>query len=209
MDEAKLKILAVDDDRITLKFLETYLSREKGLEVHVAGDGGEALETIKENNTDILLTDWMMPKMDGLSLCRALRDLESGDHYTYIIILTAKTRREDIVAGLAAGADDYMVKPFNQDELIARVRTGIRIVKGQLQLRRANQELSDALAQIRTLKGLLPICMDCRKVRSDTNYWQDLETFITQATETEFSHGLCPECHQKRLRELEKFKTRR
>ena len=202
---SKIKVLAVDDDPINLKFLETYLSREKKLDVSLAGGGEEALGRIKSGPPEILLTDWMMPGVDGITLCREIRRLETADEYTYIIILTGKTRREDIVEGLAAGADDYMVKPFNKDELVARVRTGVRIITGQRELRQANKELSEALAQIRTLKGLLPICMDCRKVRDDSDYWQDLETYITQSTDAAFTHGLCPECSRKRMLALEEM----
>lgn len=193
--------MAIDDDRITLKFVLACLGKEPAYEVIAADNGQKALETIKGDPPDILVTDWMMPDLDGLELCRLVRGLDYRN-YIYIILLTARTDHEDIVKGLEAGADDYMIKPFDQGELLARVRAGARVVTAHRAVMAANEELQKALAQIKTLKGLLPICMDCKKVRDDKDYWQDIQDYLSQATDTEFSHGLCPDCMQQRMAEL-------
>ncbi|MEW6267612.1 MAG: response regulator transcription factor [Thermodesulfobacteriota bacterium] len=205
MVEPMLHILIVEDDFITSKFLRRCLVKAKQYDVSQAGDGQEALKMIQSVQPDMIITDWMMPKMDGLELCRSIRALHLDD-YIYILILTARTSREDIINGLSAGADDYVLKPFDQEELLARVRAGARMLQVQRALRRANEELKAALAQIKTLKGLLPICMDCKKIRDDQDYWREVEEYIYHATGTEFSHGLCPDCLTKRLAELEKLK---
>lgn len=206
-DKTVLKILAADDDRITLKFVRVCLVRDKSYQVTLASDGVSALKMIEEDPPDMLITDWMMPQMDGLELCRRVRSRPAGE-YIYIIVLTARTGREDTVEGLAAGADDYIIKPFDQGELLARVRAGARMVRSQKALRRTNQELKEALNQIKTLKGLLPICMDCKKIRDDKQYWQEIDDYIRRHTDAEFSHGLCPDCLAKRMAELGTLKKR-
>jgi sigma-B regulation protein RsbU (phosphoserine phosphatase) len=199
--DAKIRVMAIDDDRITLKFVMACLGKDPAYDVIAMDHGQKALEMIKGDPPDILVTDWMMPDLDGLELCRLVRNLDYKN-YIYIILLTARTDHDDIIKGLEAGADDYMVKPFDQGELLARVRAGARVVAAQKALTEANEELQKALAQIKTLKGLLPICMDCKKVRDDKDYWQDIQDYLSQTTDTEFSHGLCPICMQKRMAEL-------
>ncbi len=132
-------ILVVDDDSISRIILENLLKKE-GFRVKSAKDGEEALEIFKKQYFPIVLTDWMMPKIDGLELCRTLRKIESPG-YVFIIIITAKDAKEDIVRGLEAGADDYVSKPFNQAELLARIKTGIRILKLERSLREANEKI--------------------------------------------------------------------
>jgi len=139
----------------------------------------------------------MLPKLDGVELCSRLRSAAPGQPYTYIIILTARDRKEDLLRGLEAGADDYVVKPFDPDELMARVRVGERIVRLETVLRRRNQEMEESLQTIRRLKSLLPICMFCKRIRTDQNYWQQMEAYIHEQTGTDFSHGVCPECFEK------------
>jgi PleD family two-component response regulator len=207
-EEATLNLLVVDDDRITLKFVEGCLKRNFNCAISTAENGRDALELFFEKPPDIMVTDWMMPGLDGLEVCRFVRSLAHGD-FVYIIMLTGRTDRLDVVEGLGAGADDYIVKPFNQDELIARVSSGARVISAQKALRRANEELKAALAQIKTLKGLLPICMDCKKIRDDQDYWRDVEEYISNMTDAAFSHGLCPECMAKRMAEIDKMKIKK
>ena len=199
-----LKILAVEDDVFTQKIVTSFLSENEGFRLITACDGQEGWAMYQDEKPDLVVTDWMMPNMDGLELCRRIREAQ-GEDYVYILILTARSELDNVVRGLDAGADDYVVKPFNRSELIARVRTGARIVSGQKALRRTNLELQDALAHIKTLKGLLPICMDCKKVRDDQDYWREIDEYIRQMTDTEFSHGLCPDCLQKRLAEIDRM----
>ena len=122
-----MRVLIAEDEAITRSVLEANLS-EWGYEVTAVSDGSEALDIIKKpESPSIVITDWMMPRMDGLALCRKIRNMEKSQ-YIYIIILTAKGEKKDIIEGLEAGADDYLSKPFNRDELRYRTRIGERII---------------------------------------------------------------------------------
>jgi len=156
----------------------------------------------------------MMPEMDGLEVVRQVRAMspfpsserprspaDSRDLRTegpfrrpYLIILTAKREKEDIVAGLDAGADDYLAKPFHAGELRARIRTGLRMLEMQDRMTSAIGELGSALEKIKTLRGIVPICSSCKKVRDDAGYWRQVEAYIRDHTDAEFRHSLCPDC---------------
>jgi len=122
----KVKILIAEDDRISSKILEKHITGW-GYDVLVVPDGKKAWQTFKKNEVGIVLLDWMMPEITGLDLCRKIRNDKSGK-YTYIVLLTAKKKQKDINKGLAAGADEYLTKPFNPIELKARLKTGKRII---------------------------------------------------------------------------------
>ena len=113
---------------------------------------------------------------------------------TYVILLTSRDSSADIVEGLRAGADDYVTKPANEDELIARVSVGARVVQLQTALADRVRSLEEALANVRALQTLLPMCAYCKKIRVDDKYWQQLEGYLTDHSDAEFSHGICPEC---------------
>jgi phosphoserine phosphatase RsbU/P len=147
----------------------------------------------------LLVLDRMMPGIDGLELCRRARALDHGDPF-YIILLTGLGEKEEIVAGLEAGADDYMTKPFNMAELRARVRVGQRVLRLQGALGDRVEDLQDALDHVKTLQGLLPICMYCHKIRAeDETTWEQIDEYLTEHTDVQLSHGLCPECAEKGL----------
>ena len=139
-----------------------------------------------------------MPEIDGLELCRRLRSRESTTH-TYVILLTGRDSSPDRVTGLEAGADDYLVKPFDIHELRARVNIGVRTVSLQQQLSSKIAALEETIANVKQLKGLLPICSYCKKIRSDQDYWQQLEGYISDHSDAQFSHGVCPGCYEKVL----------
>ena len=124
--QENLPILIVDDNRLQRSVLEANL-KAAGYQVVAAENGKEALEIFRKGHYPILMTDWIMPEMSGLELCRAIRGEESG-RYTYIIILTSLDSKNDIIAGLEAGADEYLVKPAHQAELTARLKTARRIL---------------------------------------------------------------------------------
>jgi len=122
-----MKILIAEDDPISRFVLEANLLKW-GYEVLVASDGGEAWEIIQQpESPSLIISDWMMPRMDGLALCREIRNMEKSE-YIYFIILTAKGEKKNIIEGLEAGADDFLTKPFNQEELKYRIRIGERII---------------------------------------------------------------------------------
>jgi len=112
----------------------------------------------------------------------------------YLILLTAKGEKADIVRGLAAGANDYVIKPFDKDELRARVDVGVRVIQLQIRLAERIQELQEALAHVNQLKGIIPICAQCKRIRDDQNYWQRVEKYIAKNIDARFTHGLCPDC---------------
>jgi hypothetical protein len=115
---------------------------------------------------------------------------------------------DDVVAGLQAGADDYMTKPFDQEELFARLQVGVRVLSLQENLTQRVHELADALTRVKQLQGLLPICCYCKNVRTDNNYWQEVEHYFGQFTDVEFSHGICPRCYHEVVEpELERMNT--
>jgi phosphoserine phosphatase RsbU/P len=193
-----MNILIAEDDPSSARLLEFYLQRW-GHSVVVARDGLEAWEVLsEEGGPQLAVLDWMMPGMDGVELCRRARSQESTRHL-YVILLTARSQNDDVVEGLSAGADDYMVKPFRSSELRARIQAGVRIVELQASLQRKVAELEEALAQVQQLEGVLPICSYCQRIRNDEDYWQQLEAYISSRTDASFSHGICPECWESRV----------
>ncbi|OGP63581.1 MAG: diguanylate cyclase response regulator [Deltaproteobacteria bacterium RBG_13_49_15] len=143
-------ILIVEDSPVSRKILEKNLLKA-GYEVASAENGLEALERLQSRFFPIVLSDWIMPEMDGLNLCRAIRKGEFQG-YIFIVLLTAKDSKSDIIAGLEAGADDYLTKPFHSAELMARIQTGIRILNLEKSLKKANEEIQ-RLSKIDPLTG--------------------------------------------------------
>ncbi len=191
-----MRILIAEDDAVSRRMLEVYLTRW-GYQVVVANDGAEAWRVLESSDPPkMAILDWMMPVMDGLEVCRKVRESPFAS-CTYLIILTARGGANDIVRGLEAGADDYVTKPFDGEELRARVSAGMRIVELQSNLADRVRELERALAGVKQLQGLLPICCYCKKIRDDKNYWQQVEGYISSHSEVQFSHGVCPECYEK------------
>jgi CheY-like chemotaxis protein len=191
--KAPTKVLIADDDAISARVLEGTL-RQWGHDVIVTRDGQAAWEALQaEDAPKLAILDWMMPGLEGPEVCRRTRALARVVP-TYLILLTAKGRSDDVVAGLESGADDYVTKPFDRAELRSRLRVGERVVALQQGLADRVKDLEAALAQVKQLKGLLPICAYCMKVRDDQNYWQRVETYITAHSNARFSHGICPQC---------------
>lgn len=191
-----MKILIADDDANMVNLLCKYL-KEWNYEVITAADGMEAIEQMMDKNAPpLMILDWLMPKMNGVEVIRKLRQVESSAP-PYIILFTVRDEKKAIIEGLEAGANDYVTKPFDKDEFRARIRVGERFVGLQNALAEKISDLQDALTQIRTLSGIIPICMFCHKIRSDQKSWERLEKYISEHSEAEFSHGICPECAAK------------
>jgi phosphoserine phosphatase RsbU/P len=197
-----MKVLIAEDDSVSRALLENIL-RDWGYEVIPAPDGSDAWEILNGPAPPRLaIVDWQMPGMDGLELCRRIR---AGDvtKSTYVLLVTGKGGTDNIVQGLRSGANDYLTKPFNLDELSARLSVGRRVVELQEALEERVAQLEDALAHVKTLRGLIPICAWCKKVRNDQNFWQQVEEYLADRGDVQFSHGICPECYADRAAEME------
>ena len=191
-----MRILIAEDDMVSRFVLESALIK-CGYDVVVATDGVEAWRALHQPDPpSLVILDWMMPGMDGLEVCQRIRQ-DPATQSTYVILLTARASKEDLVLGMEAGADDYIPKPFDREELRVRVQAGARMIGLQQKLADRVQELADALARVRQLQGLLPICSYCKRIRNDQNYWQQIENYIAEHSGAEFSHGICPECYEK------------
>lgn len=190
-----MKVLIAEDDALSRRVLAATLDNF-GYEVVVAADGAEAwaiLQSAEAPNLAIL--DWMMPLINGVELCRRVREL-SAPIPPYLILLTAKSGKADVVTGLSAGANDYLTKPFDRAELGARVQVGAHFLELQNNLAERVRELETALTQVKQLQDLLPICSYCKKIRDEQNYWQRVDSYITEHTGVLFSHGICPDCYE-------------
>jgi CheY-like chemotaxis protein len=204
-----MRILIAEDDAISQRVLQSMLE-SWGWEVLVTGNGQDAWKQLAAPDAPRLaVLDWMMPVMDGVEVCRRVRTLTRTTP-TWLILLTGRGRKEDIVAGLEAGADDYLTKPFDREELHARLRVGERIIGLQTELSDRVRQLEAAMSNVKLLQGLLPICSYCKRVRDDQNYWQQVESYVAEHSEARFSHGVCPDCFEKVLKpELDQIRRER
>ena len=178
-----MKILAVDDDRVASTIL-TALLKKMGHDVIEAENGQEGWDLLNTLEFGVLIVDWEMPRMDGLELTRRVREAER-EKYIYILMLTARMGKQNFIDGINAGADDFASKPVSPPELEARLRVAERILGLQ--------------ADVRKLEGLLPICSYCKKIRGQNDNWQQIESYIAQRSDAEFSHGICPDCYESKV----------
>jgi phosphoserine phosphatase RsbU/P len=203
------KILVVDDILKNIQVLGSVLGQE-GYAVSYATNGAKALEMATSELFDLILLDVMMPEMNGYEVCRRLKQIPATVDIP-ILFLTAKSEQSDIVRGLQEGAVDYLTKPFNTAELLARVKTHMALQKSKADLLQSKAELEEknqdlerllienqkALSEIKTLRGILPICSSCKKIRDDEGYWRHLESYIQAHSLAKFSHSLCMDCAKK------------
>ncbi len=191
-----MRILAADDDPSSLEMLEGVVGKW-GYEVVSASDGTDAMSILgRPEAPGMAILDWVMPGLDGIEVCRRIKTLQIS-RPPYIIMLTIRGERKDMVEALDAGADDYIAKPYDISELRARLNVGRRIVELQSALAENIEQLKEALAQVKTLQGILPICMYCKRIRDDKDYWQQVERYVATHSEAQFSHSICPDCYDK------------
>lgn len=179
-----MKILIAEDDFVSARVLQLALERE-GHEVVAAKNGEEAWALFDADPVRVIVSDWMMPGVDGLDLCKRVRERPKTD-YTYFILLTAiNTGRENLRIAMNAGVDDFLSKPLDREVVTMRLRVADRIL--------------EYARQIRLLKDLLPMCMYCKRIRDDGDYWQQVESYLHSHMGSNFSHGVCPECFTREI----------
>lgn len=190
---AEIKILVADDDPHILAGTARMIEKS-GYRVFTASDGASALEAVKTVRPDLVLTDVVMPGIEGPDLCRRIK--EDPDLKGIYVVLTSGSRveSEHQADGLDSGADGYIVRPLPNREFLSRVNAMVRILKAERERDRLIDELKNALSELKRLSGLLPICSNCKKIRDDKGYWNQLESYISERSEALFSHSICPEC---------------
>src|SRR5262245_43180815 len=205
---ASVNVLIAEDDRVTGEILARTLQRWD-YRTTLVSDGVQAWESLRAAvDPTLAILDWMMPEMDGPDICRRVRQ-ELPLANMYLLLVTARESRGDVVAGLDAGADDYITKPFDPDELRARGAVGARVLALQQKLAERVVELQAALSSVKQLRGLLPICSYCKRIRGDDQYWQQVEGYIAQHSDAQFSHGICPTCFATLSAELDDLAKKR
>lgn len=192
---ARPLVLIVDDISENLQVLGNLL-KELNCRIAFATGGKQALSMLDDLSPDLILLDILMPDMNGLDVCRRLKSKESTKNIP-VIFLTAKDDQEDVINGLRAGAVDYVTKPFNADELRARVSTHLELKLARDEQESLIQQLRQALEEVKNLSGLLPICSYCKKIRNDDGYWQKVEQYLSAHSKAQFSHSICPDCLEK------------
>jgi len=189
-----MKILVAEDDSVSRVILKVKL-RAMGYNVVVTEDGEEAWKAFHAEKPHLVITDWLMPRADGLELCRRIRST-ALERYIYIVILTGVEGKKAYLEGIEAGADDFLHKPVDMDELTARLHVAARIISMHTEMRQ--------------LEGLLPICSYCKRIRDENDTWMPIEGYISTRTEAKFSHGACPSCIEKYVTpEIEEMKRKR
>jgi len=185
-------LVAEDNDKTRIALV--FLLQRHAYNVTVVNDGQAALDILLGSDPPhIALLDWEMPRLDGLHVAMGVRTMPARS-YTYIIMLTAHDRPADVITAFAAGVDDFLSKPVDAAQLLARLHCGERVLALEARGLERIAELEKAMEEVRTLQRLLPICMYCKKVRDDADYWHEIDAYIHEQTGTDFSHGVCPEC---------------
>lgn len=199
-------IYAVDDDPTNLKLISAILAQNGFKSVQTFRTGQSLMEQIKLQRPDLLLLDIMMPGMSGFDVLEELAVYEPTRDLPVIMITAATIHDENMEAlrhSFELGATDYISKPFSHVELRMRVLSALRLEKRR-------QELVKAGQTIQSLEKLLPICAYCKKVRNDDDYWQDVEVYISEHTDTAFSHSICPNCYETHVKpQLDSLKRKK
>ncbi|MBN1688023.1 MAG: response regulator [Candidatus Omnitrophica bacterium] len=210
-----MSILVVDDTPDNLMLLETLLTNAGYKEILKATCAKEAYECLgvdsKEKTSsqvDLILMDIMMPETNGIEAVRRIKSVENL-YEIPVIMVTAKTDMDSLHEAFEAGAMDYITKPLRKIELLARVKSSLRLkkemdtrIQREKELKARNEELETALSEIKTLRGFIPICAHCKKIRDVKGYWQQMEKYIQEHSDVKFSHGICDDCMKKILPDM-------
>ena len=169
-----------------------------GYRVESVVNGNQAWDILQRREApQIAILDWEMPELDGVEVCRMVKEMER-ENSPYIILLTARDSKKDIVEGFDAGADDYMTKPFDDNELRARVRVAERLVRTQTSLTETVAELKEVLNQLEMIQGGMTVCPSCHKIfNNDDDCWYSIEETVIRQNDLNFIHTICPHCSRK------------
>lgn len=202
-----MNILIVDDEIKNLKIIEVLLSSNYNFFKSL--DGVTALEILQKEKIDLVLLDIMMPEMNGFEVCAKIKS-DAALKNIPVIMLTSLIDEESQVKALKLGAVDYVTKPFKIEILTARINTHLELKRSRDELQNTLKEkelliheLTDALANIKTLKSLLPICANCKKVRDDKGYWGLVDAYLMEHTDLQITHSICPDCAKRLYPELD------
>ncbi|MDD2332108.1 MAG: response regulator [Candidatus Cloacimonetes bacterium] len=201
----QMTIFAVDDDSVNLKLLNTILLQSGFLTIKLFYSGEAMLAELAHTIPDLILLDIMMPGMSGYKILEILKGDDQLKHIPVIMITAAPLEEElePLRRSFELGAMDYISKPFASVELLMRVQSALRIEKQRKDIIAANETIS-------SLNKLLPICSYCKKIRSDKDYWEEVEVYISEHTDTLFSHSICPDCYQKHIKpQLDELKNKK
>jgi CheY-like chemotaxis protein len=199
---AGMKILLVDDLSENISALAIALESE-GFILEMAASGGEALQIVESFLPDLILLEIRMGAMDGFETCRQLKKRDVTNDIP-VIFLTVSKETKDIDQGFLCGGVDYISKPFRQEEVCARVRTHLHLRVLMKRQEHLIVELQKALEKVKVLSGLLPICASCKDIRDDKGYWKQVEVYIRDHSEAEFTHSICPDCTKRLYPKLHK-----
>jgi len=187
-------ILIADDTPEQLTVLRQMLA-EQNYMVRPALNGEIAIKAANESPPDLILLDIRMPGMDGYEVCQQLKS-EEKTRKIPVIFISALNELDDKVKAFSLGGVDYITKPFQTEEVLARIKTHLTLRNLQKSLEDKNAQLQNALDEIKTLQGIIPICANCKKVRDDENYWNEVEGYLKKM-DIMLSHSVCPDCSKK------------
>jgi CheY-like chemotaxis protein len=202
-----MSIMIIDDSVDQRQLLGAFLKTGGYTDVLMAESVADALQRVSDPapagsgpTVDLILMDVEMPQLDGIDACEQIKKMPHLQDIP-IVMVTGSTATSTLVRAFAAGAVDYLTKPVNKFELLARVRSAMAL-KGEMDRRKARErelvqrteELEAALREVKTLRGCLPMCVTCKKIRDDKGYWNQIEVYVEANSEAEFSAGRCPDC---------------
>lgn len=203
------KILIIDDEPVHLNMMmETFIEAGEPYNVIKTLDPDTALKLARDHQPDLIITDWDMPKMSGIDLIRGLKSNELTRDIPVIMCTGVMTTSENLQMALDAGAVDYLRKPIDGVELISRTKSMLKLANSfkqikeherelldqTIQLEKKQVDLQEALNNIETLRGFVPICAKCKNIRDDKGFWQQVEAYVSKHSLAVFSHSLCPSC---------------
>lgn len=185
-----LRVIIADDQESMSTIIRRQLIKIGHVVIGKATNGRQAIEMTQLLQPDIVLMDIEMPEMDGLEASRQIHEKCPRP----VVLLTGHDDPEMVRQASQAGVGAYLIKPPSAPEIERSIVIAVARFADLMELRRLNNELKMALENVKVLKGLLPICANCKKIRDDKGYWQAVESYFKKHSELEFSHGMCPDC---------------